>query len=82
MNTNYRKALVDTGLDYFDTPSAINDISEGAYAKLPYTSKILAEQLVRRCDPAMLTASLKQLIERKQDLYRPLVPARILLHKI
>ena len=37
MKTNYRKALVDTGLDYFDTQSAINDISAGAYAKLPYT---------------------------------------------
>ncbi|MGY8863132.1 MAG: hypothetical protein ACKVJ2_10915, partial [Pseudomonadales bacterium] len=75
MNTNYRKTLADTGLDYFDTPAAINDISAGAYAKLPYTSKILAEQLVRRCDPAMLTAYLKQLIERKQDLDFPWYPA-------
>ena len=53
MNTNYRTTLADTGLDYFDTPKAINDISEGAYAELPYTSKILAEQLVRRCDPSL-----------------------------
>ena len=81
-NTNYRKALLDTGLDYFDTPKAINDISEGAYAKLPYTSKILAEQLVRRCDPDMLTASLKQLIERKQDLDFPWYPARVVCHDI
>ena len=56
INTNYRKTLLDTGLDYFDTPRAIDDISKGAYAQLPYTSKILAEQLVRRCDPTMLTA--------------------------
>jgi len=82
MNTDYRKTLVDTGLDYFDTPAAINDISEGAYAKLPYTSKILAEQLVRRCDPAMLTASLAQLIERKQDLDFPWYPARVVCHDI
>ena len=82
MNTNYRKTLDDTGLDYFDTPAAINDISEGAYAKLPYTSKILAEQLVRRCDPAMLTASLEQLIERKQDLDFPWYPARVVCHDI
>ena len=39
MNTNYRKTLADTGLDYFDTPAAINDISAGAYAKLPYTPR-------------------------------------------
>ena len=82
MNTNYRKTLVDTGLDYFDTPAAINDISAGAYDKLPYTSKILAEQLVRRCDPAMLTAFLKQLIERKQDLDFPWYPARVVCHDI
>jgi len=82
MNTNYRKTLVDTGLDYFDTPQAIDDISKGAYAKLPYTSKILAEQLVRRCDPSMLTASLKQLIERKQDLDFPWYPARVVCHDI
>ena len=82
MNTNYRKTLVDTGLDYFDPPAAINDISAGAYDKLPYTSKILAEQLVRRCDPAMLTAFLKQLIERKQDLDFPWYPARVVCHDI
>ncbi len=82
MNTNYRKTLVDTGLDYFDTPAAINDISAAAYDKLPYTSKILAEQLVRRCDPAMLTAFLKQLIERKQDLDFPWYPARVVCHDI
>ena len=82
MNTNYRTTLADTGLDYFDTPSAINDISAGAYDKLPYTSKILAEQLVRRAEPAMLTAYLKQLIERKQDLDFPWYPARVVCHDI
>ena len=82
MNTNYRRPLGDTGLDYFDTPNAINDISEGAYAELPYTSKILAEQLVRRCEPSLLKASLKQLIERKQDLDFPWYPARVVCHDI
>ena len=82
MNTNYRQILANTGLDYFDTPSAINDLSAGAYAKLPYTSKILAEQLVRRADPSMLTAYLNQLIERKQDLDFPWYPARVVCHDI
>ena len=82
MNTNYRKALGHSGLDYFDTEAAIEDIATGAYAKLPYTSKVLAEQLVRRCDPTTLTASLKQLIERKQDLDFPWYPARVVCHDI
>ena len=81
-NTNYRKPLGATGLDFFDSQAAVEEISAGAYAKLPYTSKILAEQLVRRCDPQSLTASLKQLIERKQDLDFPWYPARVVCHDI
>ena len=87
MNYNYRKPLPDykvngTNIDYFDTRSAIEDISQGAYAKLPYTSRVLAEQLVRRCSPETLTDSLKQIIESKQDLDFPWYPARVVCHDI
>ncbi len=82
MNTNYRKPLAGTNLDFFDTRAAVEDIQAGAYEKLPYTSRVLAEQLVRRCDPAMLTDSLKQLIERKRDLDFPWYPARVVCHDI
>ena len=82
MNKTYRRALNDTDLDYFDAESAINDISAGAYAKLPYTSKVLAENLVRRCNPETLTASLEQLIYRKRDLDFPWYPARVVCHDI
>ncbi|WP_162998325.1 Fe/S-dependent 2-methylisocitrate dehydratase AcnD [Vibrio owensii] len=82
INTQYRKPLPGTQLDYFDTREAVNDISPGAYEKLPYTSRVLAEQLVRRCDTNMLTDSLKQLIERKRDLDFPWYPARVVCHDI
>ncbi len=82
MNTQYRKSLAGTQLDYFDVREAVDAIAPGAYAKLPYTSRVLAEQLVRRCDPAMLTDSLKQLIERKRDLDFPWYPARVVCHDI
>ena len=82
MNTQYRKNLPGTPLDYFDTREAVDAIQPGAYAKLPYTSRVLAEQLVRRCDPVSLTDSLKQLIERKQDLDFPWYPARVVCHDI
>ncbi len=82
MNTQYRKPLPGTALDYFDTREAIDAIAPGAYAKLPYVSRVLAEQLVRRCEPAALTDSLKQLIERKQDLDFPWYPARVVCHDI
>jgi aconitate hydratase len=82
MNTLYRKPLPNSPLDYFDTRQAVNDISPGAYETLPYTSRILAEQLVRRCAPNELTDSLKQLIERKRDLDFPWYPARVVCHDI
>ena len=82
MNTNYRKSLPGTSLDYFDAREAVEAIEAGAYAKLPYTSRVLAENLVRRCDPASLTDSLKQLIERKRELDFPWFPARVVCHDI
>ncbi|MGE6435506.1 Fe/S-dependent 2-methylisocitrate dehydratase AcnD [Shewanella baltica] len=82
MNTQYRKHLPGTKLDYFDTREAIEAIAPGAYAKLPYTSRVLAENLVRRCDPAVLTDSLKQIIESKQELDFPWFPARVVCHDI
>ena len=82
MNTAHRKALPGTSLDYFDVRSAVDAIAPGAFEKLPYTSRVLAENLVRRCDPATLTASLKQLIEHKRDLDFPWYPARVVCHDI
>lgn len=82
MNTEYRQSLPGTSLDYFDARAAIEAIQPGSYDKLPYTARVLAEQLVRRCDPAALTNSLKQIIERKQDLDFPWYPARVVCHDI
>ncbi len=82
INTQYRKPLAGTSLDYFDACEAVDAISPNAYSKLPYTSRVLAEQLVRRCDPSMLEASLKQLIDRKRDLDFPWYPARVVCHDI
>ncbi|MGM0913974.1 MAG: Fe/S-dependent 2-methylisocitrate dehydratase AcnD [Pseudomonadota bacterium] len=82
MNTDYRKPLPGTELDYFDVRAAVEEIQPGAYDTLPYTSRVLAEQLVRRCEPEMLTDSLKQLIERRRDLDFPWYPARVVCHDI
>ncbi|MCF7980626.1 MAG: Fe/S-dependent 2-methylisocitrate dehydratase AcnD [Pseudomonadales bacterium] len=82
MNTEYRKALPGSDLDYFDTRAAVDAIQFGAYDKLPYTSRVLAENLVRRCDPLMLTDALKQIIERQKTLDFPWYPARVVCHDI
>jgi len=82
MNTENRKALPGTRLDYFDARAAVDAIKPGAYDTLPYTSRVLAENLVRRCDPATLNDSLNQLIERRRDLDFPWFPARVVCHDI
>ena len=82
MNTAYRQPLPGTDLDYFDARAAVDALQPGAYAQLPYTSRVLAENLVRRCDPAQLNDALRQLIERRQDLDFPWYPARVVCHDI
>ncbi len=82
MNSANRKPLPGTKLDYFDAKAAVDAIQPGAYDKLPYTSRVLAENLVRRCDPATLTESLRQLIERKRERDFPWFPARVVCHDI
>jgi aconitate hydratase len=82
MNAQYRHPLAGTALDYFDARAAVNAIAPGAWDGLPYTSRVLAENLVRRCDPAMLDDSLQQLIERRRDLDFPWFPARVVCHDI
>ena len=82
MNTEFRKNLPGSSLDYFDTRAACEAIKPGSYDTLPYTSRILAEQLVRRCAPEALSASLEQLIDRKRDLDFPWYPARVVCHDI
>ena len=81
-NTAFRKPLPGTELDYYDVIEAVESIEKGAYAKLPYTSRVLAEQLVRRCDPESLDACLKQIIGFKRDLDFPWYPARVVCHDI
>ncbi|GEA05328.1 2-methylcitrate dehydratase (2-methyl-trans-aconitate forming) [Alteromonas sp. KUL42] len=82
MNIDFRKPLPNAGIDFFDTREAVDAIEPGAYAKLPYTSRVLAENLVRKCEPEKLTDSLKQLIYRKRDLDFPWFPARVVCHDI
>ncbi|HEY5804252.1 MAG TPA: Fe/S-dependent 2-methylisocitrate dehydratase AcnD [Lysobacter sp.] len=82
MNTQYRKPLPGTALDYFDARAAIDAIAPGAYDRLPYTARVHAENLVRRAEPNMLDAYLTQLIERRRDLDFPWFPARVVCHDI
>ncbi len=82
MNTVFRKNLPGTALDYFDARAAVEAIKPGSWHTLPYTSRVHAENLVRRADPAQLNAYLGQLIDGKQELDFPWFPARVVCHDI
>ncbi|TMP26813.1 Fe/S-dependent 2-methylisocitrate dehydratase AcnD [Pseudoalteromonas rubra] len=82
MNSQFRKKLPDSSLCYYDTREAVEAIKPGAYDGLPYTSKVLAENLVRRAEPEKLNDYLAQIIERRRDLDFPWFPARVVCHDI
>ena len=83
MTSQYRKPLPNSNVEYYDTRQAVNDITPDSYDKLPYTSRILAEQLVRKVDDqAELTDALKQIINRERTLDFPWYPARVVCHDI
>ena len=82
MNRKHRKSLPGTTLDYFDAREAVEMLHAGAWDGLPYVSRVLAENLVRRCEPDALEPALRQLVERKRDLDFPWFPARVVCHDI
>ena len=82
MNTDFRKPLPGTKLDWFDASAAVEALKPGAWATLPYTARVHAENIVRKADPAQRDAFLRQLIERKRDLDFPWFPARVVCHDI
>ncbi len=82
MNSQHRKPLPGTKLDWFDAREAVEAIRPGAWAILPYTARVHAENIVRRADPARIVDYLGQLIERKREIDFPWFPARVVCHDI
>ncbi len=82
MNSQHRKPLPGTSLDWFDAREAVDAIRPGAWATLPYTARVHAENLVRRADPSRLRDYLGQLVERRRDLDFPWFPVRVVCHDI
>jgi len=82
IHTAYRKPLPGTAVHYYDAREAVDALAPGAWAQLPYTARVHAENLVRRADPAQLGDYLRQLIERRRDLDFPWYPVRVVCHDI
>ena len=82
MNSDFRTSLPGTALDYYDARAAVDALQAGAWATLPYTARVHAENIVRRADPARRDDYLRQLVERRRDLDFPWFPVRVVCHDI
>ena len=82
MNTNHRKRLPGSTLDYFDARAAVEALRPGAWDRLTYTARVHAENLVRRCDPNILDECLLQIIDNRRDRDFPWYPVRVVCHDI
>jgi aconitate hydratase len=81
-NEKYLKQLDGLDTKYYDVKSAVEDITPGSFAKLNYTSRVLAENLLRKCPSEDLKDSLIQLIEKRTDKDFPWYPSRVICHDI
>ena len=82
MNSQHRKSLPGTQLDWYDAREAVEALQRGTWATLPYTARVHAENIVRRADPARINDYLGQLVRRERTLDFPWFPARVVCHDI
>jgi len=81
-NEKYLKKLEGFDTSYYDVKAAVEDITPGSFDKLNYISRVLAENLLRKCPSAELKDSLVQLIEKRTDKDFPWFPSRVVTHDI
>lgn len=81
-NQKYLKKLEGHETSYYDVKAAVEDITPGSFEKMNYTSRVLAENLIRKCPSEDLKDSLIQLIEKRTDKDFPWYPSRVVTHDI
>jgi len=78
----YLKELEGFDTKFYDVKAAVEEIQLGAYEKMNYTSRVLCENLLRKCPSEDLKDSLIQLIEKRDDKDFPWYPSRVVTHDI
>ena len=70
-------------ISYYDVRTAVETIRPGSFHRMPYSVRILAENLLRKSQaiPA-LSELLLSLIDRKHDIDFPFYPARVVLQDL
>ncbi len=78
----YLKKLEGFDTSFYDVKAAVEEIQVGSFDKMNYTSRVLSENLIRKCPSENLKDSLIQLIEIRDDKDFPWYPSRVVTHDI
>jgi len=78
----YLKKLEGFDVEFYDVELAVEEIKSDSFEKMDYTSRVLCENLLRKCPSENLKDSLIQLIEKRDDKDFPWYPSRIVTHDI
>ena len=62
-----------------DVRAVVENRHPGAFDRMPYTARVLAENVVRKSDPAGLDTALAQVVLGRADADFPFFPARVVL---
>lgn len=77
------EVLAGTGLCYFSVRSAIESLAPGAFARMPYSVRVFAENLLRKSQGAVgFETMLRSLSDRSHDVDFPFYPARVVLQDL
>jgi len=80
------RQLAGSELKYFDVRSAVEAAHPGGFARMPYVSRVFAENLLRKNgapeQAAQLASGLETLASRSHDQDYPFYPARVVLQDL
>ena len=76
------KSLQGHACQYVSVRDCVEKLEPGVFDRLPFSRRVFAENLLRRCAPENLEKSLEQVLQRKSDADFPFYPARVVLQDL
>ncbi|WP_118180425.1 aconitate hydratase AcnA [Paraburkholderia phosphatilytica] len=74
--------LPNQSVEFASVADALKSVEAGAFARMPYSVRVFAENIVRRQAPADAARYLQALIQRRHDVDFPYYPARVVLQDL
>jgi 2-methylcitrate dehydratase (2-methyl-trans-aconitate forming) len=74
--------LPNQSIEFVDVADAMQSVDAAAFARMPYSVRVFAENIVRRQPEAQARRYLQALSERRHDVDFPYYPARVVLQDL